>query len=176
MIRSFTTNPRAIRTYMGKDVDVFDTDPDSILIEDIAHALASICRFGGHTPYHYSVAEHSICCMLSVSCDNMLAALLHDASEAYLCDIPRPIKAEMPEYKKIEDKLMGVIAGKFGFQYPLHPEVKAVDEQMLSVEWDTMMIGRKPGILNLAAMAAEMSFLDKYRHLKRLEKMNTAAQ
>lgn len=66
---------------------------------------------------------------------------MHDASEAYLLDIPRPIKNRLTNYKEIEDGLMRVIASKFGFQYPLHPRVKEVDELMLQSEWHEIMLG-----------------------------------
>ena len=98
-----TVPPSHIQTFTGRHINPFDPDPDAIDIEDIAHALSHICRFTGHTHTFYSVAQHSVH-VADLVCRNtaglakparsraVLMALLHDASEAYLCDIPRPLK------------------------------------------------------------------------------------
>lgn len=128
-----------IRTFKGHYLNVFDPKPESIDIEDIAHALSHVCRFAGHTRIFYSVAQHSIEVMKMCSRENRLAGLLHDASEAYMCDLPRPIKRNLPEYKNIEENLMGVIAQKFGLEYPFHPEIKKADEYQLHIEYCFLM-------------------------------------
>lgn len=130
----------AIRTFSGKYVNVFEPDPSTIVIDDIANALSKQCRWGGHLDEIYSVGQHSIMCAERVPALFKLSALLHDASEAYLIDIPRPIKQNLLQYKEIEDKLMKVIAKKFRFQYPLPDEVKAIDDYMLQVEWHELML------------------------------------
>lgn len=136
--------PNCIRTVSGIYVNVFEPTPEMICIEDIAHALSNQCRFGGHLPSFYSVAQHSLNCSYLVEDKKLkLAALLHDASEAYLLDIPSPVKKGLSNYKEIEDRLMKVIADKFGFAYPLHPDVKKVDELMLHVEWDSLMLQKE---------------------------------
>lgn len=140
--------PDCIRTFTGKYVNVFNVDPDQICIEDIAHALSMQCRFGGHLPVYYSVAQHSILVCESLSRPQKLAGLLHDASEAYLLDIPRPIKGGLANYKEIEHNLMKAIAGKFGFQYPLHDTVKEVDNFYLEWEWHNLMLNRHPDSKN----------------------------
>lgn len=132
--------PNCIRTVTGQYVNVFEPNPATIVIEDIAHALAHQCRFGGHLFEFYSVAQHSLFCSALASKPNKLAALLHDASEAYLLDIPSPIKKGLANYAEIENKLMLAIAAKFGFQYPLHEEVKSIDKDMLVIEWDSLML------------------------------------
>lgn len=129
-----------IRTVSGLDVDVFNIIPEMVNIDDIAHALAHQCRFGGHCSEFYSVAQHSILCSKLASTENKLAALMHDASEAYLIDIPRPIKGGLANYKELEDKVMHVIAQKFGFKYPLDKEIKDIDHQMFTIEWHELMI------------------------------------
>lgn len=106
--------PDCIRTFTGIYMNVFEPTPEMICIEDIAHSLSMQCRFGGHLPEFYSVAEHSWHCSLMVANEHKLAALLHDASEAYLLDIPRPIKHRLNNYKKIEDNLMNIIAKNLG--------------------------------------------------------------
>ena len=144
--------PNCIRTVSGIYINVFNPTMDMISIEDIAHSLTYQCRFGGHLPVFYSVAQHSLNCSYLIEDRKLkLAALLHDASEAYLLDIPRPIKQGLSNYKEIEDGLMKVIAEKFGFTYPLHSEVKKVDEIMLQLEWDCLMLNKNTwemGIVN----------------------------
>lgn len=130
----------AIRTYTGKAFDLLILDPDTICIEDIAHALARVPRFGGHLPNTYSVAQHSVMVSISLPLDLALAGLLHDASEAYLGDMPSPFKKLMPDYKRLESNLMHSIAKKFRFQYPLDPEIKKADASALSEEWNTLVM------------------------------------
>lgn len=125
-----------IRTFTGLYMNVFEPTPDMIHIDDIAHALSNQPRFAGHLKNFYSVAEHSVLVSKLVPDEYKLQALLHDASEAYLLDIPSPIKRRLPEYKILEDNLMKVIAEKFQFEYPLNPIVKAADKTALEREWD----------------------------------------
>lgn len=132
--------PGVIRTFTGKMINVFEPDPDLICIEDIAHALSNLCRFGGHTRRFYSVAEHSLRVAAIVPEKHKIAGLLHDASEAYLVDLPSPIKYFIPKYQEYEQNLMLAIAEKFGFDYPLHSEVVRADRQLLEVEWGEMMV------------------------------------
>lgn len=157
--------PDCIRTFSGQYVNVFDPDPDTILIEDIAHALSRQCRFGGHLPKFYTVAQHSVLCAVSVPSEHALAALLHDAGEAYMLDIPSPIKNRLPEYKKIEDNLMQVIAKKFGFQYPLHEEVKKADKMLLEWEWDRFVL--KNNMIPWPSIVAKPNFLEEYKRITR---------
>lgn len=138
-----------IRTHSGQYVNVFNPDPDTILIDDIAHSLAHQCRWGGHISRFYSVAQHSLYCSFLISDPELkLAALMHDASEAYLLDIPRPIKKKLYDYKHIEHRLMSVIAEKFGFNYwPMDKAVKQADEIMLDLEWRWLVLNNKYKLL-----------------------------
>jgi len=139
-----------IRTYTGKWVNVFDptsdiTDMFDIL--DIAHALSMQCRFSGHLKHFYSVAQHSIECYRQANIQGLnkkeqLTALMHDCSEAYLVDIPRPIKREFAQYKVIEDKLMNTLSKVFNFNYPLSSRIHDIDNLLLQMEWDMLMINR----------------------------------
>lgn len=129
-----------IRTATGKWFNCFKPDIETICIEDIAHSLSNQCRFGGHLPHFYSVAQHSILTATLVPEEHKLAALLHDASEAYLIDVPRPVKKHLTNYHEIENTIMKLIAYKFGFLWPLHKEVKTADELMLQKEWDELMM------------------------------------
>lgn len=162
--------PDCIRTVTGKYVNVFDPKPEMFCIEDIAHALAMQPRFGGHLPHFYSVAQHSVYCSHGIPDDQALSGLMHDASEAYLMDIPRPIKNRLSNYKEIEHGVMVVLAEVFGFQYPLPREVKDRDEHMLEVEWQSRMIAdRKMEIWEWGE--SKRSFMDRYAYLtKEVEK------
>lgn len=132
--------PDCIRTYTGIYVNVFDPKPEMFAIEDIAHALSMQPRFGGHLPYFYSVAQHCCqCCYLTMD-EHKYNGLMHDASEAYLMDIPSPIKQHLANYKEIEHRLMTVLADVFKFQYPLPEGVKDTDKLMLELEWCNIMI------------------------------------
>lgn len=155
--------PGEIRTFTGIMFNVFNPKPEDVCIEDIAHALSQLCRFSGHTVKFYSVAEHSLKCAELVDEKHKLAALLHDASEAYLVDLPSPIKIAIPDYINIEDKLMRVIAEKYGFEYPLHHEVKKADKTWLSLEWDNLMIDNNWA--TLAPADAKALFLETFDKL-----------
>ena len=107
-----------IMTFSKKMFDPLNPDPALIDITDIAHALSMLCRANGHFPTFYSVCQHSINCMREAeargySARVQLACLLHDASEAYLSDVTRPVKAELPRYKEIEAPLQDAIWNKW---------------------------------------------------------------
>lgn len=116
-----------------------DPRPEEIHIEDIAHSLSMLNRFNGHASRPYSVAEHSVRVARLVPPDQRLAALLHDASEAYLADVPRPVKPYLPEYKEAEHAVEKAIAERFGLDYPWHPEIKRADNIMLATEARELM-------------------------------------
>ena len=128
-----------IRTYTGKYLDVFNPDPEQICIEDIAHALANQCRFSGHTRTFYSVVQHSVMVARRVPDRFKLQALMHDASEAYMLDIPTPIKLKLPDYMVAEKNLMHCIATKFGFSWPMHACVNEADKLELQSDWHYLM-------------------------------------
>lgn len=111
---------------------------EDILIQDVAFALSNICRFGGHVPF-YSVAEHS--CHVSDACPPALKmqGLLHDATEAFLGDMVRPLKQQMPEYKIAEDALWMVIARRFDLPYNLSPTIKDLDNRAMLAERNHLM-------------------------------------
>ncbi len=128
-----------IETYSGKKFYFLDPTPDMVDIEDIAHSLSNQCRFAGHVSKFYSVAEHSInVCNLvqrATRDDRLsLAALLHDASEAYLIDIPSPIKQHLPGYKDIELRVMAAVGYKFGFDWPPSEVIHDADQAQLKTE------------------------------------------
>jgi 5'-deoxynucleotidase YfbR-like HD superfamily hydrolase len=159
--------PNHIRLYSGKYFNPLEPDPDMIDIEDIAHSLSMQCRFGGHTKVFYSVAEHSMNVCVAAPRKYELAALLHDASEAYLYDIPRPIKVQLTGYKEMEDRLMTVIAQKFGFEYPLAQEIKDLDEFELKWEWENLVIQHTDAYSPLPPNETKKEFLKIFNSLSK---------
>ena len=123
-----------IETYTGKLFHFLDPKPWELDIQDIAHALSNTCRYGGHCDKFYSVAEHSVYVSDLLPSEFKMQGLLHDASEAYLVDLPRPIKDYLPGYRQMEDQIMRVVANAWHFEWPMHPMVKAVDTLLLSEE------------------------------------------
>ena len=128
-----------IRTSSGVKFYPLNPDPQGILIEDIAHALSLLCRGNGHVKVFFSVGQHCIHCAKEAeqrgySTRLILACLLHDASEAYLSDITRPVKQHLQDYCRYEEHLLEVIYKKF-LGSPLSQEeqklVKIIDDDML---------------------------------------------
>ena len=172
-----------IETYSGVRFNFSEPNPDDIRIVDIAHALSNLCRYNGHCCYFYSVAEHSILMTSAFAAkypDNVTVAramLLHDAAEAYLCDIPRPIKYTLPDYRAAEAKLDAVIARKFELPMPHPAIVKEFDSRIIVDERRQVMSksGHKWGIDSfepldvtirfLPPLIAEQKFLQWYKAL-----------
>lgn len=154
-----------LRTVSGAVIDPFAPDPAQIHVEDIAHALSHQCRFGGHAPHFYSVAQHSVEVAHRVPEPLRLQALLHDASEAYLVDVPRPVKARLPGYLAIEEHLMHVIAGRFGFLWPISDAVRNADDAQLSWEWKAFFAEGSGGMVCWSPVEARRRFLDVFQGL-----------
>ena len=170
-----------ITTFSGMKVDVFDPDPNTIKMVDIAHSLSQICRYNGHCSSFYSVGIHSIYCATVAAFDLrtiyqtqynrveqnwdvdtskildpkggrkiILRVLLHDAAEAYIGDLPRPIKKEIPQFSKIEDNLLNVILDKYGVgdissKYLWFDKfLKNIDNRILASEMDDIMSKNNP--------------------------------
>lgn len=125
-----------ISTFTNKKFYFFKPTVESIDILDIAHALSMICRFGGHIGKFYSVAQHSIIVSQICPKEYALEGLLHDATEAYVGDMVRPMKQNMPEYMKTEDHLHEVIAKKFNLKYSQESKkiIKTADNIALVTE------------------------------------------
>ena len=130
-----------LQTVSGRFVNPFDPDPEQLDIADITRALANTCRFGGHCRSFYSVAQHSVIVSELVErrggdVEDVFAALMHDAAEAYLGDMPHPIKhrsALGEAFKAAEDHLEQAIRKHFNIK-PDVPEVKRADRALLATE------------------------------------------
>ena len=137
-----------IQTYSGRRFWPLDPRPEEICIEDIAHALAHQCRFAGHVRRFYSVAEHSVRVSFVCKPADALWGLLHDAAEAYLVDLPRPIKrhGEIGQmYREVERRLMAAICERFGLTINEPESVGAADKILLSIEARDLMAPLLPG-------------------------------
>lgn len=152
----------SIRTYSGIYMNVLDPNIDMICIEDIAHSLSMQCRFGGHLPKFYSVAQHSVNCCNYVPDEFKLTALMHDAAEGYLLDMPSPIKKLLPDYKKLVHKMEELIAVKFGLQYPFPDIIHQADTILLKYEWDNIMINNLEHITCWSHEIAKKTFIDYF--------------
>ena len=128
-----------ITTFTGKHFDPTAPDQKLFDIRDIAHALSLTCRGNGHVKTFFSVGQHCINCAKEAAARGLskrviLACLLHDGSEAYMSDVPRPFKHSMPEYIKAEEALLDLIYEKFLGSVLSEEEQKAVrqiDDDML---------------------------------------------
>ncbi len=125
-----------IPTYTGGVFSLTDPDPATIQIEDIAHHLAYLCRFAGATRRFYSVAQHSVLVSLFCPPEHAREGLMHDASEAYCLDMPRPLKylPGMEQYRAIEQRISDAVRIRFGLLPVLPDSVKHVDMALLMTE------------------------------------------
>jgi 5'-deoxynucleotidase YfbR-like HD superfamily hydrolase len=136
-----------IVTYTGKKFYPMNPHPDQIDIRDIARGLSQICRFSGQVPAPYSVAQHSVLVadiliappisdLAHCSLDTIRAGLLHDASEAYIGDVPTPLKKDLPLYNEVETNIIQCVYEKFGIPFKdLPEEVKVADAIALKTEF-----------------------------------------
>ena len=130
-----------IQTYSGRRFNPTNPVVDAIVIQDIAHSLSMQCRFSGHVKKFYSVAQH--CVNVSYICDSAdaLWGLMHDASEAYLVDIPSPLKrsGHFESYKQLESQMQKAICQRFGLSETEPPSVKVADIKLLATEARDLM-------------------------------------
>ena len=159
-----------ITTSTGREVNPLDLRVEDIDINDIAHSLSLTCRFNGHCRVFYSVAEHSV--FVSSRCPPEFAfeALMHDASEAYLGDVPTPLKRQWPEYLVAEKRAQGIIAQRFGLPAKISQAVHAVDKEAFEIEKARLLAPADQfrdiaPLRGLSPEAAQREFLDRYLEL-----------
>ena len=164
-------NPH-IRTFTDKRFYFLNVLPESICIEDIAHSLAHTCRYGGHCQSYYSVAEHSIVCSNRVDRSVALWGLLHDAAEAYIGDLCKPLKSMLSikagcgcqeDISNYEHNILRVIVDKFGLSWPMPQEVIDMDRTLLYEEMEFLWSGTSWMLLD--PLDAEQLFLSRFNDL-----------
>lgn len=171
-----------MQLYSGKQFWPMDPRSDEVDIEDIAHSLSMQCRYAGHCVKFYSVAEHSVhiagwLYVRGYTSDEVMAGLLHDATEAYLVDVPRPVKPFLAGYKEAEQSVWEAVAARFEIPAEMPAIVKEVDSRIIGDERANMRhcaadwyaTGEPLGIeLQYWSPAeAEARFLDRFRTVER---------
>lgn len=123
-----------IETYSQKFFFYLEKNPENISIDDIAQGLSNLCRFAGQVKEFYSVAQHS-CIICDYAPEHLkLIGLLHDGAEAYISDIPRPVKGIIPQIKELEVTIQMQIAEKFGLSFPYSGQIDVLDAQLMLAE------------------------------------------
>lgn len=149
-------------------------------IQTIAHALSHLCRFTGHTYGFFSVSQHSVLVSELVEPEHAFAGLLHDAAEAFLGDVARPLKQRLPDYQAIEARVEAAVLAHFGLPYPMAPEVHRADRVALYIEqrdllpahhddghWEALLgfESNHPRIFPHSPAVAKAAFLKRYYEL-----------
>lgn len=174
MPRSSNYRQMYLTTFTGKRLFYDAPTADAIDIKDIAHAMAMIPRFGGHTKIPYSVAQHSCHVAEIVPGIHRKKALMHDSPEAYLGDMVTPLKRIMKECYPVENHLWAVICAKFGMDHHMPEEVKAADAILLALEardlmgvnpndWGLDTPPERYGVVPWDREFAEAKFLERFR-------------
>ena len=178
-----------ITTYSGLPFNLANPTQEMVRIEDIAHHLSLVCRWAGAPHHLLSVAQHSVLVSKIVPPELRRWALLHDAAEAYIGDLTRPLKVLVPAIHEIEERIMHVIADKFGLSWPEPWNLVSYDNQIAKLE-AALFIRNHDGLYEsyegnicdiadlrpdqqlslsdiepMAAHEAEMLFLWRYRRL-----------
>lgn len=169
-----------MQTFTGKKFYPTDPQASDVDVLDIAHSLAMQCRYNGHVTRFYSVAEHCVLMSQNIAPEYALWALLHDATEAYVGDMVRPLKLQMPEYRAVEDRVELAIAEHFRIDVTpaMHTAVKRVDTRILIDEraellrpsphgWSSLD-GMEPlgvEIVGWSPVVAEAMYLARFREL-----------
>lgn len=172
-----------MQTYTGKAFYPLDPRPEDIDVRDIAHALSNICRYGGHVQQFYSVAEHCVLMSRALrreghSREVQLAALLHDATEAYVGDMIRPLKRMLPAYSEAEGKVAAALEEWSGINLVItDPAVHDADMRICVNEknelmwpapqpWDTDDLDPLPvTVYCWMPLKAERKYLDRFQEL-----------
>ncbi|WP_124194538.1 phosphohydrolase [Natrarchaeobius chitinivorans] len=140
-----------INTYSGIRIDPLAPAPDRIRLEDVAHGLSQTCRFSGQSEFFYSVASHSLFVSYELAREHdsvvQLYGLLHDAAEAYITDLPRPVKRRIDEFDAIEERILEATWQRLDVPEPTEDEWAAVmdaDDRLFRYEATELLNGYRP--------------------------------
>lgn len=155
-----------ILTFTGIYIDPCNPDPSRLSIIDIAHALSNSCRYGGHCPKFYSVAEHSVLVHNLMEKERfpkpaLFAGLMHDAEEAYLMDMPTPIKRQFQNYVDAGVNLRKVIWEHYGIDWNLYKSVEPHDQEAYQQERQRLWNGGST-MQPQHAYAQFLSYFERY--------------
>jgi len=128
-----------ILLHSGNYFDFEAPETSEFTIEDIAHALSMIFRFGGHCIRHYSVAQHSVHVSENLPPEHAYQGLMHDAAEAFVGDMVKPLKDIVSYYRAVEKRAEAAVFDRFSIAFPLHQAVKEADMRMLGTEQRQLM-------------------------------------
>ena len=166
-----------ILLHSGAYFDFEAPESSDFTIEDIAHGLSMVCRFAGQCGQFYSVAQHSVHVSGIVAAGHAYQGLMHDAAEAFVGDVSKPLKVMLPQYSVIERRVEAAIFSRFGVTAPLPPEIKEADVLMLVTEQYQLMRnrdewsytrGRKPLDIEIPSWSpaeAKARFMERYAAL-----------
>lgn len=171
-------NSTSISLLNGGFFDYTAPERSQYTIEDVARGLSHTARFSGQTKRSYFVAQHSVLVSQMVPEEHALAALLHDGTEAFLCDIPKPLKNLLPGYVELEKRAEADLCKRFGVKFPLHPCVKEADIRVFVAERRDMQPcveekcyeGYEPYEKNIIAWDSHMSYIYFMRRFDELTK------
>lgn len=128
-----------IMLHSGEYFDILDPRSSRLDIQDIAHGLSNVCRFAGQCADFYSVAQHSVLVSYNVPPEHAFAGLMHDAAEAMIGDVSKPLKVLLPEYQRIEHDIEQAIFERYGLPAKLPSCVKQADLALLRTEQRDLM-------------------------------------
>lgn len=134
MVDTVALDDQWISLLSGAHFNYNKPEESDVTIDDIASALSNVCRFSGHLPRFYSVAQHLVNASHIVPDEHAFTALMHDTAECFTNDLPTPLKWALPIFKELEVKIESAMGQRFGFQFPYPPEVKEADTLMLMLE------------------------------------------
>ena len=168
-----------IETHNGTHFHFLEPIRDEVFIMDISYALSHTVRWGGHCQPCITVAQH--CVMVSQMLQRLgnshmvqMQGLLHDAAEAYIPDIPTPIKPFLKNFQEIEEYINRTIFDAFKVRYPLDPNVKIMDREAMRWEYRDLMrgsdiplpTGPRPTLVVWDARHSQIEFEDRFFNLQ----------
>lgn len=136
-----------IATYSGAHFNLDTLDVGNIPLEDIAHALSMNCRYNGHIKNFYSVAEHCVAVSYLVPKEDALWGLMHDATEAFVPDIPRPFKPYIGGFQEVENRIMSSIILWYDLEDKEPESVRYIDHNIVREE-SLLLFVQPPGWVN----------------------------